>query len=212
MQRTELKSQAKKTLFSNYVLMSVYFLPSVIAGLWTMNSMMSIIRARSFLINVGFFTPIILILLLMGTDYICRKSIVAADKNDLSFRGVLSRMSVENFLVFILVKILIFAKTFLWSLLFIIPGIYKGYEYMMVEWIIVSDDKISVEAAFQLSRRLMHNYRFNYFVLEISFILWNIASSLTAGLVGIFLNPYRDLTFYEYFKSRLMQEGVELNA
>ena len=60
-------------------------------------------------------------------------------------------------------------KIFLWSLLFVIPGIIKSYEYSMVPYILAENPQISSERAFELSKKMTHGEK------------WKISSSL-AGI------------------------------
>lgn len=55
------------------------------------------------------------------------------------------------------VKILFFRDlyTILWSLLFIIPGIVKGYEYRMIPYILAEHPDMEMKQAFALSREMM---------------------------------------------------------
>lgn len=54
----------------------------------------------------------------------------------------------------------------LWSLLFIIPGIIKSYEYMMVPYILAENPGMDRKAAFDISRRMMDGQKMDAFVLE----------------------------------------------
>jgi len=81
--------------------------------------------------------------------------------------------------------------TFLWSLLFIIPGIIKSYEYRMIPYIMAENPEISSEEAFSLSKQMMTGNKWDAFVLDLSFIGWHILSALTLGILSIFyVNPY----------------------
>lgn len=81
--------------------------------------------------------------------------------------------------------------TFLWTLLFIIPGIYKAYCYRMVPYLLAEDPTMNWSDAMQKSNDIMMGNKFETFVLDLSFIGWGILSGLTAGLLGIFfVTPY----------------------
>ena len=96
---------------------------------------------------------------------------------------------------------------FLWSLLFIIPGIIKSYEYKMVDYILSENPGIDMEAAMKLSKKMMMGEKFNFFVLELSFILWDMLSALTFGLLNIFwIAPYKQATYAEFYA--IMREKV----
>lgn len=83
--------------------------------------------------------------------------------------------------------------TFLWSLLFIVPGIIKSYEYRMVPYLLAENPDISAQEAFDRSRDLMMHNKWKAFVLDLSFIGWHILSAFTFGLLDIFyVAPYQE--------------------
>ena len=82
--------------------------------------------------------------------------------------------------------------TFLWSLLFVIPGIVKAYEYRMIPYLLAEYPEMSKEEAFRRSRELMTGQKWKTFILDLSFIGWDILSVFTFGLLGIFyVQPYK---------------------
>lgn len=84
---------------------------------------------------------------------------------------------------------------FLWSLLFIIPGIYKKYQYRMVPYILAEHPQTPYKEALQLSRDMMEGEKWNAFVLDLSFVLWHILGIITCGILEIFyIAPYQNLT------------------
>ncbi len=88
----------------------------------------------------------------------------------------------------------------LWTLLFIIPGIIKAYEYYMVDYILTEDPTINYKDALEQSKQMMDGYKWATFVLELSFIGWIILSIFTCGLLNIFyVNPYIHATNAELF-------------
>ena len=92
-------------------------------------------------------------------------------------------------------------KVFLWSLLLIVPGIIKSYEYSMVPYILAENPSISGKRAFQISKAMTKGHKWDLFVLELSFILWIIGTVCTCGLLGIYLAPYMQATMTEaYYK------------
>ncbi|MBR2524645.1 MAG: DUF975 family protein [Clostridiales bacterium] len=94
--------------------------------------------------------------------------------------------------------------TFFWSLLFIIPGIIKRYEYKMIPYILSEDPTISTEEAFAESKRLMKGNKWKAFVLDLSFIGWDLLSVFTCGILTLFyVDPYKaatDAALYEKLK------------
>ncbi len=84
---------------------------------------------------------------------------------------------------------------FLWSLLLIIPGIYKSYEYRMIPYLLAEDPTMTKDRAFAESKRMMDGQKWNTFVLDLSFLGWDILSALTLGILGVFyVAPYQAQT------------------
>lgn len=80
---------------------------------------------------------------------------------------------------------------FLWSLLFAIPGIIKSYSYRLVPYILADNPDMNSDDAITLSRDMMNGQKFEVFVLDLSFFLWWIISSITFNIVGIlYVFPY----------------------
>lgn len=90
---------------------------------------------------------------------------------------------------------------YLWSLLFVIPGVIKRYSYRMVPYILADDPTISAVDAITRSREMMDGHKWNTFVLDLSFIGWDLLSVLTLGLLGVFyVNPYQFSTGAELYR------------
>ncbi len=101
---------------------------------------------------------------------------------------------------------------FLWSLLFVIPGIVKSYSYALVPYILAENTDLDRERVLKMSRDMMRGHKWEFFVLQLSFIGWNLLSALTAGILSIFyVNPYMQATFAEFYsavKTEAMQNGI----
>ena len=99
-----------------------------------------------------------------------------------------------------------------WTLLFIVPGIIKGYAYRMIPYIMAENPGISRQRAFAISEQMMDGHKMEAFVLDLSFIGWDFLSAVTAGIVGIFyVNPYKNATFTELYtavKSEAFARGI----
>jgi len=84
---------------------------------------------------------------------------------------------------------------FFWTLLFIIPGIIKAYEYRMIDYILGENPEMDRHAAFALSKEMMSGQKWDAFVLDLSFIGWHILSLFTLQLLNIFyVAPYQNHT------------------
>ena len=81
--------------------------------------------------------------------------------------------------------------SFLWTLLFIIPGIIKGFSYAMTGYILSDCPNVQAKDALKLSMRIMAGHKWELFVFQLSFIGWGLLSCLTLGILDIFFTlPY----------------------
>ena len=84
---------------------------------------------------------------------------------------------------------------FLWSLLFIIPGIVKLFAYSQMNFLLAEYPELGVGKAMQISVVITRGYKGNLFMLSLSFILWDILSLFTAGLLQFWIRPYKKMTY-----------------
>lgn len=88
----------------------------------------------------------------------------------------------------------------LWSLLLVVPGIIKSYEYRMVPYILADHPDMKRKEVFQKSKEMMYGQKWNAFILDWSFFFWDYLSILTFGLAGIFfVYPYKHATNAELY-------------
>lgn len=95
------------------------------------------------------------------------------------------------------VKVMFFKDLYvvLWSLLFIVSGIYKAYQYRMVPYILGENPDMTYQEVLQRSKDMMDGQKWDAFVLDLSFILWHMLGGITCGLAEIFyVAPYVNLT------------------
>ena len=84
---------------------------------------------------------------------------------------------------------------FLWTLLFIIPGIIKAYEYRMIPYLLAEDPSMDRREAFRISSAMMYGQKWDTFVLDLSFLGWDILALITFGILDIFyVSPYHSMT------------------
>lgn len=79
---------------------------------------------------------------------------------------------------------------FLWTLLFIIPGIIASYRYAMAPYLMAQNPGLGVMEAIGQSKQMMTGHKGRLFLLELSFIGWVLLCFLTAGIGFLWLSPY----------------------
>lgn len=102
--------------------------------------------------------------------------------------------------------------TFLWSLLFYIPGIVKSFSYSMSTFILAENPGMPALEAITRSRKMMDGHKWDLFVLMLSFIGWAILASFTFGILYIWLLPYMEASvanFYNAIKGETVVETTE---
>lgn len=99
---------------------------------------------------------------------------------------------------------------FLWTLLFVIPGIVKLYSYAMTPYILEENPELSANEAIDRSRFMMRGHKFDLLWLQLSFIGWFFLCILTGGIGFLWLDPYYNTAkaaFYEEVKADYALNG-----
>jgi len=112
----------------------------------------------------------------------------------------------------IVAGILVQIFTFLWALLFIIPGIVKSYSYAMTYYILADNPDMAPTDAITESRKMMDGNKWRLFCLDLSFIGWYLLSILTLGILALWISPYNMMARAEFYESLKPQPAVEDEA
>lgn len=99
--------------------------------------------------------------------------------------------------------------TFLWALLFVIPGIVKSLSYAMTPFIMADNPELTAQEAINRSKELMDGHKADLFVLGLTFIGWSLLATLTLGIGLLWLNPYINATYAAFYQSILPQNRLE---
>ena len=89
---------------------------------------------------------------------------------------------------------------FLWSLLFIIPGIVAGFSYAMTDYILAEDPELTADEAISQSKSLMMGNKWRFFCLQFSFIGWDILATLAFGIGHLWLTPYKQAAYAAFYR------------
>lgn len=97
-------------------------------------------------------------------------------------------------------KLLRALYTFLWTLLFIIPGIIASFSYSMTDYILAENTDISASEAINKSKEIMEGNRWRFFCLQFSFIGWDILAAFTFGIGYLWLTPYKQAAYAAFYR------------
>ena len=93
----------------------------------------------------------------------------------------------------------------LYTLLFIIPGIIKTFQYSLCHHILVDNPNMSQSEVREESMSMMEGNCLRYLWLHLSFVGWFVLSILSCGVLLFYTIPYMDAAtaiFYENLKTR----------
>lgn len=131
----------------------------------------------------------------------CRFFLMNQESDEADVKELLYGFRNRNYSSMVSIMLLKDIKVFLWAILFVIPGIMKSYEYMLIPYILAENPDMEYKDAFAESKRLMTGSKWDAFILDLSFIGWSLLSNLTFGLSGIFYsNPYMYATKAEMYR------------
>lgn len=95
-----------------------------------------------------------------------------------------------------------YIRLILWTLLFIIPGLIKAYEYFFVPYILAENPDIGMERAFEISKNMSDGHKWDIFVVGLSFLGWTILGALCCFVGVYFVYPYMQATYAEMYAER----------
>lgn len=89
----------------------------------------------------------------------------------------------------------------LWSCLCYIPGIIAALRYSQAFYILAENPDKSIRECVNESKELMSGRLWEYFVLQLSFILWGLLVGVTCGIASLYVQPYMSITYAGYYLS-----------
>ncbi|MDO4965078.1 MAG: DUF975 family protein [Lachnospiraceae bacterium] len=207
--RVELKEKAKKAFLANYW---VSVLAAVVLSIFAAGSGSSAGRNSSnrdidfgnfntaFIIQVliGVFITVLIIIvlkvivgnaLIAGAQRVFILNEISGERVDAKEIGFVFKSGCwGNVALTLFLKDLFIG---LWTLLLIVPGIIKSYEYKMVPYLLAENPEMDRSEAFARSKEMMDGQKMNAFVLDLSFIPWVLVAIITCGIAGaLYVNPY----------------------
>ena len=125
---------------------------------------------------------------------------LARGKESVDFGDLFNGFTDGGFVRLLLLGLLQNIFIFLWSLLFIIPGIVKTYSYSMSYYLAIDHPDWDWKQCIDESRRIMDGNKWKLFVLDLSFIGWYIVGMLACGIGVLWVYPYNEAARAEFYQ------------
>ena len=159
-----------------------------------------IVKSPIFLLASGYlvFTAVLIAIIFILIGFVIEvgqsKFFLDGFKGDVNINKLFSVFNATDYLPIIKTQFLRSFYNFLWTLLLIIPGIIKSYEYRFVPYILAEYPTLPSKAVIARSREITQGHKLDMFVLDLSFIGWYMLGALAFGIGVYFVNPYREAT------------------
>ena len=220
MSRVELKSLAKKQIKGNVLILFVIgliagidsylggFCSSFIQGTLMPNFNVVNVGSKSAALSPAVFMPLIWYLIISIIISLVIMSPLRISHNYAYLEAAKDQKPGFSMLGYgykncwgnsILLNLLTLVFTFLWSLLFFIPGIIKTYSYSMSSYIMAENPNIGALEAITKSKEMMKGHKFDFFILDLSFIFWYLLILITCGFASIYVAPYVNATRTNFY-------------
>ena len=146
-------------------------------------------------VTVGVFALYFLVIGFSVNIYRYIKKIVQEDIADLNeLRAPIGQYFKQGFGVLAVGLICV-----LGTLAFVVPGIILGLGLSMTPYLLANYPSLSIFEAITTSWKMMQGKKMKCFVLFFSFYGWILLSTVTLGILFIWLLPYMTLTFNKFF-------------
>ena len=103
-------------------------------------------------------------------------------------------------------------RIFLYSLLFIIPGIMLSYSYAISNYIFEENPSLAASEILERSEQMMKGHRWELFKFHLSFIGWYLLVICTCGLALVYVAPYvavSHVNIYNTLKNEAMAASFD---
>lgn len=197
MERLELKMAAKDQIKGN---IGMYFVCMLIVS--CISGALGYIPKVGYILSFLFLSPMILAF--------ARINLGMTNGEKVEVKPLLE--SFNDFGKALLLNILVSVFICLWSILLVVPGIIKALSYSMSFYILAENPDMDAMEALEESKRIMEGHKWEFFVLLLSFILWDILGCITCGLAYIYVAPYKNATIADYYnkiKNEVCVEGEQ---
>ena len=161
------------------------------------------------LISIAFVFSIIFVILASILDFgyqlFCLK--ISNRDSSMSYGDLFTGIRYVLKILGLCIMMLIFEL--LWSALLLIPGIIAGFRYSQALFILAENPDKGIMQCIRESKEMMKGHKFEYFVLNLSFILWDLLVIVTFGLAAIYVKPYIIVTLANYYNAIKPKAAVD---
>lgn len=95
---------------------------------------------------------------------------------------------------------LMWLYTFLWSLLFIIPGIVKALSYFLAPYILADNPTMTTEEAICRSMQLMEGHKMQLFLMLLGYTALAMLSSILLFIPMLWIIPYYQVALVKFYE------------
>ena len=152
-----------------------------------------ILTSKSFPLVLLVYCPLILGLAMMMLRFVRNNKGVVVRDLFYAFSSPLYRKSMR-------LGVQMFAYTFLWSLLFIVPGIVKFYSYLLAPYILADNPEITAEEAINRSEKLMDGHKKQLFLMSLGYLGLTLLSALLLFIPLLWLMPYYNAVYAKFYE------------
>ena len=186
---------------------------SVPYGFELLRSAISNIRPLGFLaIGTVTFISIVMGIAFLFLGFIIEvgksKFFIDGFKGDVDISKLFFGFNSKDIMPIIKAQGLAFLSILLWTFVFIIPGIIKGYQYRYVPYLLAEDTSLSPKESLEKSKQMTMGHKLDIFVLDLSFILWNLLGLITFGISAYFVAPYVEATNARLYN--VLKDGTDM--
>lgn len=99
----------------------------------------------------------------------------------------------------------------LWTLLLIVPGVIKLYQYFFVSYILADNPYMNGARARQISRMMTEGEKGAIFTFQLSFLGWYLLGLICFGVGVFFVTPYyqaSEAELYVFLRDRAIQSNM----
>ena len=197
MEREVLKSNAKGQLKSKWGIAAISFLIGII-----ITSIFSTISTFVESDGLRLVLEILNLLVIGAICYgLCNISLNFANNNKVQIGDIFAGFNGKVYLKTLGLCILVGLAVAIGTILLIIPGIILSLMYSQAFFILCEDNDKGIVQCMKESAAIMKGHKWEFFILQLSFILWLILGAITCGIAMLWVSPYMYVTYANYYKS-----------